>query len=37
MYEHTDSEGEVKKYLFILVEDIKILSLKERKAEMVNN
>ena len=37
MYEHTDSEGEVKNYLFILVEDLKILTLKERKAEMVNN
>ena len=37
MYEHTDSEGEVQKYLFLLVSDVKKLSLKERKAEMVNN
>lgn len=37
MYEHTDSEGEVQKYLFLVVEQIEILPLKERKAEMVNN
>lgn len=37
MYEHTDSEGETFKYLFLLVEEIKKLPLKDRKAEMVNN
>ncbi len=37
MYEHTDSESEVQKYLFLVVEQIEILPLKERKAEMVNN
>ena len=37
LYEHTDSEGEVQKYLFLLVENIDILTLKERKAEMVND
>ena len=37
IYEHTDSEGEVQKFLFLVVENIDILTLKERKAEMVNN
>ena len=37
MYEHTDSEGEVQKYLFLLVETYEILPVKDRKAEMVNN
>lgn len=37
IYEHTDSEGELQKYLFLVVENIEVLSLKERKAEMVNN
>lgn len=37
IYDHTDSEGELQKYLFLVVENIEVLSLKERKAEMVNN
>lgn len=37
MYEHTDSEGEVQKFLFLIVSKIEKLSLKERKQEMVNN
>ena len=37
MYDHTDSEGETKKYLFLIVTKIDKLSVKERKAEMVNN
>ena len=37
MYEHTDSEGEIQKFLFLLVEEVKTLGVKERKAEMVNN
>ena len=37
MYEHTDSEGEVQKYLFLLVESCEVLPTKERKAEMVND
>ena len=37
MYEHTDSEGEVQKYLFLLAETCEVLSTKERKAEMVND
>lgn len=37
MYEHTDSEGELQRFLFLLVEQIEVLPLKERKAEMVNN
>lgn len=37
MYEHTDSEGEVQKFLFLIVSKIEKLSLKDRKQEMVNN
>ncbi len=38
MYEHTDSEGEVQKFLFILAEQVEVITnVKERKAEMVNN
>lgn len=37
IYEHTDSEGEVQKFLFLVVEQIDIMTLKDRKAEMVNN
>ena len=37
IYEHTDSEGEVQKFLFLVVEQIEVLPLKDRKAEMVNN
>lgn len=37
MYEHTDSEGEVQKFLFLKVETCEVLTTKERKAEMVNN
>ena len=37
IYEHTDSEGELQKFLFLVVENIDVLTLKERKAEMVNN
>lgn len=37
MYEHTDSEGEVQKFLFLVVGSIETLSLKDRKAEMVND
>lgn len=37
LYDHTDSEGTVTKYLFLVVEEIKKGTLKERKAEMVNN
>ena len=37
IYEHTDSEGEVQKFLFLVVEQMDILTLKDRKAEMVNN
>ena len=37
MYEHTDSEGEVQKYLFLLAETCEVLPTKERKAEMVND
>ena len=36
-YEHTDSEGEVFNYPFILVESVRVLSTRERKAEMVND
>ena len=36
-YEHTDSEGEVQNYAFLLVESIEVLPTKERKAEMVND
>ena len=37
IYEHTDSEGELQKFLFLVVESIDVLTLKDRKAEMVNN
>ena len=37
IYEHTDSEGEVQKFLFLVVENIEVMTLKDRKAEMVNN
>lgn len=37
MYEHTDSENELQKFLFLLVEQVDVLPLKERKAEMMNN
>lgn len=37
MYEHTDSEGEVQRFLFLIVETAEVLSLRDRKAEMVNN
>lgn len=37
MYEHKDSEGEMQHFLFLLVTDIKKLTTKERKAEMVNS
>ena len=37
MYEHTDSEGEVQRYLFLLAESCEVLPTKERKAEMVND
>lgn len=37
MYEHTDSEGELQKYLFLLAETCEVLPTKERKAEMVND
>lgn len=37
IYEHTDSEGEVQKFLFLNVETCEVLTTKERKAEMVNN
>ena len=37
VYEHTDSEGEVQKYLFLVVETIDVLPLKDRKQEMVND
>ena len=37
MYEHIDTDGELQKFLFLLVEKADVLSLKERKAEMVNN
>lgn len=35
--ENTDSEGEIQHFLFINVEKIEVLGLKERKAEMVND
>ena len=37
MYEHKDSEGEIAKYMFLSVEKCEVLSLRERKAEMVND
>lgn len=37
LYEHTDSEGEVQKFLFLVAEEVKKKTTKERKAEMVNN
>lgn len=37
MHENTDSEGEIQHFLFLNVEKIDILSLKDRKAEMVND
>ena len=37
VYEHTDSEGELQKFLFLVVENIEVMTLKDRKAEMVNN
>ena len=37
MYDHVDSEGETQRFLFLVVESIEVLSLKDRKAEMVNN
>ena len=37
IYEHTDSEGEVQKFLFLVVESAEVMTLKDRKAEMVNN
>ncbi|MBO6120033.1 MAG: hypothetical protein J6P02_06155 [Lachnospiraceae bacterium] len=37
IYEHTDSEGEIQKFLFLVVENIDVLTLKDRKAEMVND
>ncbi len=37
IYEHTDSEGEVQKFLFLVAENVEVMTLKDRKAEMVNN
>ena len=37
MYEHIDSEGETQRFLFLVVETAEVLSLRDRKAEMVNN
>ena len=37
MYEHTDSEGEKQHFLFLDVEKVEVLPLKDRKAEMVND
>ena len=37
MYEHTDSEGEKQYFLFLSVEKVEVLPLKDRKAEMVND
>lgn len=37
MQEHIDSEGEKQYFLFLAVEKVEVLSLKERKAEMVND
>ncbi|MCQ2609596.1 MAG: hypothetical protein MJ151_02235 [Lachnospiraceae bacterium] len=36
-YEHEDSEGEKFNYPFLLVDTIRVLSVRERKAEMVND
>lgn len=37
IYEHTDSEGELQKFLFLVAESVEVMTLKDRKAEMVNN
>ena len=37
MQEHTDSEGEKQYFMFLSVEKIEVLGLKDRKAEMVND
>lgn len=37
VYDHTDSEGEVQKYLFLLVDTLEVKKLRDRKAEMVNS
>lgn len=37
VFEHTDSEGELQKFLFLVVESMDVMPLKDRKAEMVNN
>lgn len=37
IYEHEDSEGEKTNYLFLLVEDVKVLDTKHRGQEMVND
>lgn len=37
MYDHVDSEGEVQKFPYILTQNIEVLPLKDRKAEMVND
>ena len=37
MYEHTDTEGEIQHFLFLQVEKIEILGVKDRKPEMVND
>ena len=37
MYEHTDSEGEKQYFMHLSVEKVEVLTLKDRKAEMVND
>lgn len=37
MYEHTDTEGEIQHFLFLQVEKIEVLGVKDRKPEMVND
>ena len=37
MYDHTDTDGEIQHFLFLNVEKIDILTVKDRKPEMVND
>ena len=37
MHEHTDSDGETTKYMFLKVESLEILPTRDRKVEMVND
>ena len=37
MYDHTDTEGEIQHFMFLNVEKIDVLPVKDRKPEMVND